>query len=63
MVIERTAEQAETLRQVVESVLSDLRMEIVDTEDQKFRNQLKRREEILKGLLTQLAPGHRGDSR
>jgi hypothetical protein len=52
--IELTSEQAEALRQVVESDISNLRMEIADTEDQAFREELKEREEFLKALLRQL---------
>jgi uncharacterized protein involved in exopolysaccharide biosynthesis len=57
-----TREEAATLRGVLNSYLSDLRMEIADTDSMQFREDLKREEETLKKLLQQLdaelsAPG------
>jgi hypothetical protein len=43
-------EEAAVLRDVLEDYLSDLRMEIADTERMEFREHLKKREEILRKL-------------
>ena len=50
-------EEASSLRNVLESYLSDLRMEIADTERMDFRDGLKRQEEFLNGLLARLSAG------
>jgi hypothetical protein len=52
-------EEAGSLRSVLESYLSDLRMEIADTERMEFRESLKRQEAFLHRVLAQLsaAPG------
>ncbi len=47
-------DEASTLREVLESYLSDLRMEIVDTEDVDFREKLKSEEKVLKKIITSL---------
>lgn len=47
-------EQQTTLIEVLESYVSDLRMEIADTERKDFRDPLKAQEQILKGLLATL---------
>lgn len=57
MTIELTAAEADMLREMCESALSDLRMEVAGTEDQGFRENLKRRERFLTTLLGRL--GHR----
>ena len=49
-----TQEEATQLREVLNSYLSDLRMEIADTDSMPFREDLKRREVLLKKLLQQL---------
>lgn len=49
-----SSEQAETLAQVLEDYISDLRMEIADTDSQEFRDDLKKKELFLKDLLRQL---------
>jgi hypothetical protein len=57
--IELTSEEAETLRAVLESYLSDLRMEIADTDSMDFRENLKKTEVFLKDLLQRLTKeGH-----
>ena len=48
-------EQAQLLRQILESYLSDLRMEIADTDSYDFRQRLKRREVFLKDVIGRLA--------
>jgi hypothetical protein len=57
-----TQEEAATLREVLSSYVSDLRMEIADTDSMQFREDLKHREALLNKLLQQLdaqlaAPG------
>jgi len=49
-----TDEEAGTLRRVLEQYVSDLRMEIADTDSMDFRDQLKREETFLKKLIEQL---------
>jgi tRNA threonylcarbamoyladenosine modification (KEOPS) complex Pcc1 subunit len=57
-----THEEAATLRGALNSYVSDLRMEVADTDSKPFRENLKREEAMLKKLLQQLdaelaAPG------
>jgi hypothetical protein len=57
-----TQEEVGALREVLSSYLSDLRMEIADTDSRQFREGLKRQEALLKKLLQQfdaelVAPG------
>ena len=52
--IEVTPEDARLLREVLESYLSDLRMEIAGTDSVSFRENLKKTEAFLKGLLARL---------
>jgi hypothetical protein len=52
--LDLNAEQHSTLIQVLESYVSDLRMEIADTERKDFRDPLKAQEQILVGLLATL---------
>ncbi|HSF30670.1 MAG TPA: hypothetical protein VLK82_09410 [Candidatus Tectomicrobia bacterium] len=57
-----THEEAATLRNVLSSYVSDLRMEVANTDSRPFREHLKRDEAMLKKLLQQLdtalaAPG------
>jgi len=47
-------EQHETLQESLTSYLSDLRLEIADTDNDDFREQLKRKEVVLKEVLTML---------
>ncbi len=50
-------EEAGSLRSVLEEYLSDLRMEIADTERMELRESLKRQEAFLKRVLAQLPAG------
>ncbi len=52
--IELTAEEAEALRDLLEHHLSDLRMEIADTDRKDFREQLKERKELLRKIQAKL---------
>ncbi len=54
MTLSLTREEAEMLREILDSYLSDLRMEIADTENIRFREELKRRESFLQGILEHL---------
>jgi hypothetical protein len=49
-----TEDQVALLRRVLTNHLSDLRMEIADTDDQPLRDSLKRDEALIVGLLRQL---------
>ena len=49
-----TPDQAETLKQTLNAYLSDLRMEIVDTDKYDFREMLKKWKAMLKEILAQL---------
>lgn len=49
-----TAQEAATLRSALQSYVSDLRMEIADTDSMDFRERLKAEETLLKRLLEQL---------
>ncbi|HEX3035919.1 MAG TPA: hypothetical protein VHT73_12470 [Thermodesulfobacteriota bacterium] len=57
MHIDITSEEAQMLREVLGSYLSDLRMEISNTENMSFREELKKREEFLKKLIKHLEEG------
>ena len=49
--IELSREQADVLAQALESYLSDLRMEIADTDLKDFRDMLKHRKALLNEVL------------
>jgi predicted RNA binding protein with dsRBD fold (UPF0201 family) len=55
---EVTSEEAEKLRSILDDYLSDLRMEIVDTENHDFRVMLKERKDLVERLLGQLKEQH-----
>jgi hypothetical protein len=52
--LDLNSEQAETLAQVLEDYISDLRMEVANTDSQEFRDDLKKKELFLKDLLSRL---------
>ena len=52
--VDLTPEEARMLRDVLESYLSVLRMEIAGTESVSFRENLKKTETFLKSLLPRL---------
>ncbi|MFQ5889178.1 MAG: hypothetical protein ACE5JR_03895 [Gemmatimonadota bacterium] len=52
--IELTEREAVVLQEVLESYLSDLRMEIADTDRMSFREKLKERKMILLDVLEAL---------
>ena len=49
-----TQEEVATLRRALSSYVSDLRMEIADTDSWQFRQNLKHEEVLLKKLMEQL---------
>jgi uncharacterized protein YlxP (DUF503 family) len=55
--IEISEEDGVVLRRILESTLSDLRMEIADTDRQDFRDGLKADKAVLQRVLDQLEPG------
>lgn len=55
-------QESEILSETVESFLSDLRVEIADTDELGFRESLKRREEVLRGILNRLKANRRGEA-
>ena len=54
MQLNLTAAEAEMLNEVLTSYLSDLRMEIADTDNMDFREGLKKKEEFLKRVIQEL---------
>ncbi len=53
--IELTTEETQTLSEILESYLSDLRMEIAATENRDWRGAMKARESFIKDVLSRLA--------
>lgn len=49
-----SAEEAALLAEVLKSYLSDLRMEIADTDSKSFRQSLKQRQTVLEKILGQV---------
>ncbi len=58
--LELTPEESDLLRQALETYLSDLRMEIADTDQMEFREALKRQEVALRGVAERIAAAPRG---
>lgn len=55
--LEFTEEETGILREVLRSYLSDLRMEMADTDRKDFRDGLAHRKEVLQGVLGKLDAG------
>lgn len=55
--IELEPTEAEVLKMVLESYLSDLRMEIADTDSKDFREQLKARKLVLRKVVALISAG------
>ncbi len=53
--LDLTGDEAAVLRQALEAYLSDLRMEIADTDAHDYREELKRQEDILTRLEERLS--------
>ncbi len=49
-----TPEQAEVLKETLNSYIQDLRMEISNTDKYDFREMLKKKEEMLKEIMSAL---------
>lgn len=54
ILIELTSEQTQMLREILADYLSDLRMEIADTDSMDFREALKHRREFVEELVERL---------
>lgn len=54
--LDLSSEEAYVLRDTLQSYLSDLRMEIADTDRRDFRDQLKHRKTILERIAAALEP-------
>jgi hypothetical protein len=52
--LELSADEAKVLTDVLSNYVSDLRMEIADTDSKDYREKLKKKEELLKNLVTRL---------
>ena len=52
--LELTPEEGKTLLEFLERYLSNLRIEIVNTDDREFRRDLRRREEIIRAIFGRL---------
>jgi hypothetical protein len=55
--IELTEAEAATLQDVLESYLSDLRMEIADTDRMEFREELKAKKKVVEDVMGRLGRG------
>jgi len=55
--IELDPKEAEILKTVLESYLSDLRMEIADTDSQAFREELKAQKAVLRKVVALINAG------
>lgn len=51
LALDLTTHEQEILREMLEQHLSDLRMEIADTERLEFRDGLKERKEVIRKIL------------
>ena len=52
--LDLTKEEKDILTEILENDLSDLRMEITDTDSSDFREMLKKQKEVLKKVLETL---------
>jgi len=52
--IQIAEDEVEVLRSVLEEYISELRMEVANTDSMDFRDDLKRKEEVLKALVERL---------
>ncbi len=52
--IELSNEESEILKEILEGYLSDLRMEIADTDKMDFREKLKKKEVFIKDLIQRI---------
>jgi hypothetical protein len=61
--IELAPEEADVLAEVLSEYLSDLRMEISDTDSMDFRTRLKRKQSLLKDVLAKIRNSRAGGTR
>lgn len=54
MVLELTQDEQHLLKEVLESDLADLRMEIRETDDRAFKDTLKKKQEVMEKILAGL---------
>jgi len=59
MELKLTAAESTILRETMEKALDDLLREIANTDIREFRDRLKEREEVVKGILARLTAGER----
>ena len=52
--IELTDEEQHILKEILKSDLSDLRMEICETDDRTFKDMLKNKEQVIEKILEML---------
>ena len=52
--LELTEQQAKVLGEILETFMSDLRMEIADTERKAWRDRMKEEEDFIKDLIKRL---------
>lgn len=52
--IDLTAEEQEVLKDVLNADLSDLRMEIHETDDRDFKAELKKKQQVMEKILAAL---------
>jgi hypothetical protein len=50
-----TAQEKETLKELLESKIQDMRAEIAHTDNRDYKNSLKDRKEIVKSILAKLS--------
>ena len=60
MRLELSNAEERILREVLESTLSDLRMEMADTDSKDFRDTLKERKRVLEKVLAAMGPPRPG---
>jgi hypothetical protein len=56
--LDLTADERELLENTLETCISDLRVEIRDTDRREYKEDLKQREAVYKKLLTALQAAH-----
>ena len=59
--VELTAEELDLLRELLEADLSELRMEIVDTDNSQFKDGLKHRKRVMMDILEKLPKSESGE--
>lgn len=54
MTLDLNPQQTEVLREILDNALRDLRYEIADTDNHRYKQDLKAREDIIRSLLDPL---------